>query len=83
MPFLYAFGVFFRAVLGVGTIVFARMTADLFGSHNHSRVTGLAYVGGAIGLARGPPFAGAVFDITGNRLGSSGVAAVVFVLSLV
>jgi nitrate/nitrite transporter NarK len=75
--FLYAFGMAFGSSLGVAAILFARVASDLFGSRNFGRVMGMAYVGGSLGVAAGPAFAGAAFDVTGSYLSSFAVASTV------
>jgi predicted MFS family arabinose efflux permease len=83
VPLLYLFGFWFGSSLGVAAILFTRVTADSFGSHNFGKVMGLAYAGGSIGVASGPTFAGAAFDATGSYLSSFVVAEICLIFSFV
>jgi predicted MFS family arabinose efflux permease len=83
MPFLYLFGFWFGTSLGVASILFTRLTADSFGSHNFGKVMGFAFVGASIGVASGPTFAGAAFEATGGYLSSFLVAEICLIFSFV
>lgn len=80
--YLYLFGLTFGCSFGVAPVLFSRLVADFFGSRNFGRVMGMAYMGGSIGVAGGPAFAGAAFDATGGYLSSFAVATVALVFFL-
>ncbi len=83
LPGLYVFGALFGASFGVTSLLFTRLTADLFGRHNFARVTGLVYMAGSIGIALGPVLAGAAYDVFQGYLISFGIVVIVLMLSLV
>ncbi len=82
MPSLCLFAIAFGASLDVAPILFTRLTGDIVGGQAFSRVMGLAYIGGSLGVTIGPIVAGAAYDATGSYASSFVVAAVALLLSL-
>ena len=78
---LWLFGVVFGLGFGVGTLLFVRRTADLFGSRNFGTAWGLAYLCASLGGASGAAAGGLLGEATGSYLLSFAVAAVAFVAS--
>ena len=78
---LWLFGIFFGLGFGVGTLLFARRTADLFGSRAFGTAWGLGYLCASLGGAGGAATGGLLGEATGSYLTSFAMAAVAFVAS--
>lgn len=79
---IYLYSILFGVSLGVPMVIFARETANLYGSRLFGTIMGIVVMGGSLGGALGTAAAGLVFDFTGTYLGSFAAAAIAAILSL-
>lgn len=81
-PLLWLFAVFLGLGFGVGTLLYARRSADLFGSQSFGSAWGLASLCASVGGAGGAAAGGLVREVAGSYVPALGAAAVAAVLSL-
>jgi predicted MFS family arabinose efflux permease len=82
LPVLWVYALSFGAVLGVGTLLFARQVSEVVGSRGFGSALGFGYALGSVGGAAGGAAAGFVYDATGTYLTSFAAAAVMALVSL-
>lgn len=79
---LWLFAIFIGLGFGVGTLLYARRSADLFGSRSFGAAWGLASLCASVGGAGGAAAGGVVREVTGSYLAAIGGASAAAVLSL-
>lgn len=81
-PLLWLFATFLAFGFGVGTLLYARRSADLFGSQSFGSAWGLASLCASVGGAGGAAAGGLVREATGSYLPAIGAAGFAAILSL-
>jgi MFS family permease len=80
---MYVFAIILGLSYGGMQVLFSPLVAELFGLKSHGVILGAVAIGGSLGAASGPIFAGYTFDITGSYTLAFTVCAILGVVALV